>query len=69
MKIVEASLVVPLTCLIMAALIALMMQFYQDLDRQIEQHDADRGKVFRPAEISCIRAQDRLRQTIGQEQA
>ena len=68
MKFVEASLVVPLTCLILAALIALMMQFYQDLDRQIAQHDADRGKVFQPAEMHRIRVQDRIRQTVGQEQ-
>lgn len=69
MKWIEASLVFPLTCLILAALIALMMQFYQDLDRQIAQHDTDRSKVFQPAEMHRIRMQDRIRQTVGQEQS
>ena len=68
MKFVEASLVVPLTCLILAALIALMMQFYQDLDRQIAQHDTDRSQVFQPTEMHRVRLQDRILQTVGQEQ-
>ena len=68
MKWIEASLIFPLTCLLMAALIALMMQFYQDLDRQITRHDAERGKVFQPAEVHRIRVQDRIRQKMEQGQ-
>lgn len=67
MRFVEASLIFPLTCLIMAALIALMLQFYQELDLQIRSHDAERDELFRPAEIHRIRVQDQIQRAIGQE--
>lgn len=67
MKFVEASLIFPVTCLIMAALITLTMQFYQELDLQIQCHDAERDELFRPAEIHRIRIQDQVYKAIGQE--
>lgn len=60
MRIVEASLIVPLTILIMSALIALMMSFYSELGEQIEEHDAERDKLYEVSEMTYIRAYDRL---------
>ena len=70
MKFIEATLLFPLTFLIMLALIALMMQFYQALSMQIEPHDENRYQIFTPMESNWIRLQDRVQQGIegsGQE--
>ena len=71
MKFIEATLLFPLTFLIMLALIALMMQFYQALSMQIETHDENRYQIFTPMESNWIRLQDRVQQGIegeGQEE-
>ncbi len=70
MKFIEATLLFPLTFLIMLALIALMMQFYQALSMQIKTHDENRYQIFTPMESNWIRLQDRVQQGIegsGQE--
>lgn len=60
MRIVEASLVVPLTILIMAALIGLMMSFYAEFDEQLDRHTEEREKLYAVSETTYIRAYDRL---------
>lgn len=60
MRIVEASLIVPLTILIMSALIALMMSFYSELGEQIDEHNAKRDKLYEVSEMTYVRAYDRL---------
>ena len=51
MKIVEATLTVPLTILIMVSLIGLMMTFYTELTDQIGEHDAYRAKTYETLEV------------------
>ena len=71
MKFIEATLLFPLTCLIMIALITLMLQFYQELSIQIMTHDETRYQMFSPMESNWIRLQDRVQQGIegeGQEE-
>lgn len=70
MKFIEATLLFPLTFLIMLALIALMMQFYQALSMQIKTHDENRYQIFTAMESNWLRLQDRVQQGIegsGQE--
>ena len=71
MKFIEVTLLFPLTCLIMIALITLMLQFYQELSIQIATHDETRYQMFSPMESNWIRLQDRVQQGIegeGQEE-
>lgn len=60
MRIVEASLVMPLTILIMAALIGLMMSFYAEFGEQLEHHAEEREELYSISEATYIRAYDRL---------
>ena len=46
MKIVEATLIMPVTCLIITALIGLMMSFYGELNDQIEANEVLRDKIY-----------------------
>lgn len=64
MRIIEATLIMPLTLLITAALIGLMMNFYEDLDKQIERHMEERKEIYKVSETVAIRLQDRLRYEI-----
>lgn len=58
----------PLTLLITAALISLMMNFYEDLDKQIEQHREERKEIYKVSETVAIRLQDRLRYEIYEKE-
>ncbi len=60
MRIIEATLIMPLTLLITAALIGLMMNFYEDLDKQIQRHAEERKEIYKVSETVAIRVQDRL---------
>ncbi len=60
MRIIEATLIVPLTLLITAALIGLTMKFYGDLNKQIEAHATERKEIYKVSETVAIRLQDRL---------
>lgn len=60
MKIVEATLLMPLTCLIIIALIGLMMNFYGELDKQISDNAVKRGKIYEVREVTVIRIRDRI---------
>ena len=68
MRIIEATLIMPLTLLITAALISLMMNFYEDLDKQIEQHREERKEIYKVSETVAIRLQDRLRYEIYEKE-
>ena len=59
MKIVEATLLMPLTCLIIIAVIGLMMEFYSELDRQISDNAVRRDKIYEVREVTVIRIRDR----------
>ena len=68
MRIIEATLIMPLTLLITAALISLMMNFYEDLDKQIEQQREERKEIYKVSETVAIRLQDRLRYEIYEKE-
>lgn len=64
MKFVEATLIMPVTCLIVTALIGLMMSFYMELDRQISENAARRDEIYETREVSVIRLRDSLTEVL-----
>lgn len=52
---VEASMVMPMTCLIMAAMIAVIMSFYGDVSSQTEDHIEQASRWDITAQIEVIR--------------
>ena len=66
MKIVEATLIMPVTCLIITALIGLMMSFYDELNAKIESNAVLRDKIYETREVTVIRVRDRLTEVAGQ---
>ena len=46
MKIVEATILIPLTILIIISLIGLMMTFYDRFDKQTESHIKMRNEIY-----------------------
>ena len=64
MRIVEATLIMPLTILITAALITLMMSFYTELGKQIETHDAKRADWKKVSAVLNVRAYDRAKDAL-----
>ena len=53
-------MVLPLTILIMAGLIGLMMSFYADLTEQTKAYESRRQELYRLAETDVVRLHDRL---------
>lgn len=66
MKIVEATLIMPVTCLIITALIGLMMSFYGELNDQIEANEVLRDKIYETREVTVIRIRDGFTEAAGQ---
>lgn len=66
MKIVEATLIMPVTCLIITALIGLMMSFYDELNAQIEANAVLRDKIYETREVTVIRVRDGFTEAAGQ---
>ena len=62
MKIIEATLIMPVTCLIVISLIGLMMSFYNDVSVQIAKHDEDRTILYNIREVTVIRASNAVKQ-------
>ena len=60
MKMVEATLIMPVTCLIIIALIGLMMTFYFELNDQISENSIKRDRLYEDREVTEIRLRDRL---------
>ncbi len=46
MKIVEATILIPMTILIIVSIIGLMMNYYEDLGKQIENHEKARVEFY-----------------------
>ena len=65
MRIVEATLIMPLTILITAALITLMMSFYTELGKQIETHDAKRADWKKVSATLNVRVYDRAKDALS----
>ena len=64
MKFLEATLMMPVTCLIVTALIGLMMSFYMELDRQISENAARRDEIYETREVSVIRLRDSITEVL-----
>ena len=60
MRIVEATMIMPLTCLIIIALMGLMMNFYSGLDRQISENAVRRDEIYEIREVTVIRIRDKV---------
>ena len=60
MKIIEATLLMPLTCLITISLITLMMYMYNQFLTQIQSHDEAREKMYQTSEVVSIRVYDKF---------
>lgn len=60
MKIVEATMIMPLTCLIIIALMGLMINFYSELDRQISENAVRRDEIYEVREVTVIRIRDKV---------
>lgn len=65
-QIVEATMVLPLTVLILAALICQLMTFHGNLARQIEVHKAAREELYHTKEVTILRMKDSLKQAAGE---
>lgn len=46
MKVVETTILIPLTILIIIGLIGLMMTFYDRLEKQTESHENMRSEIY-----------------------
>ena len=57
---VEATMVLPLTILIMAGLIGLMLSFYADLTEQTRVYESRRQELYQLSETDVVRLHDRL---------
>ncbi len=57
---VEATMVLPLSILMIIALINLMIGFYQGFYTQVENRQEDIKEMYRIREVSIIRAYDKL---------
>ncbi|MGN0714746.1 MAG: hypothetical protein ACI4LN_02915 [Anaerovoracaceae bacterium] len=57
---VEATMVLPLTILIMAGLIGLMISFYTDLTEQTREYTSRRQELYQLEETDVVRLHDRL---------
>ena len=60
MKMVEATLIMPVTCLIIITLMGLMMTFYCELNHQISENSIKRDRLYEDREVTEIRLRDRL---------
>lgn len=57
----EAAMVLPLTVLIMAALIGLMITFFMEFQQQVQNHREERDRLYETQETHRIRIADRIR--------
>ncbi|MBR6473117.1 MAG: hypothetical protein IKS99_05270 [Firmicutes bacterium] len=46
MKIVEATILIPMTIMITVSIIGLTMRYYDDLGAQIKEHEAERMDIY-----------------------
>ena len=60
---VEATMVLPLTILIMAGLIGLMLSFYADLTEQTRGYESRWQELYQLSETDVVRLHDRLLDT------
>ncbi len=51
MKIVEATILIPLTIIITVSIIGLMMNYYSELDKQIGEHGKVRSEIYEKGNI------------------
>ena len=59
-QIVEATMVLPVTILIVMALIGIVLTFYTGLQEQIESHRQEREELYTGKEITVLRLQQNI---------
>ena len=68
-QMIEAAMVLPLTILILSALICVIIQFYGNLTDQIAANAAERDKLYETSEVSLLRLLDTIGQNGGKEES
>ena len=66
MKVVEATMVMPVTCLIKISLITLMVTFYDTFTEQTVQNKEKLARIYENREVTYIRTYDRLENGFAQ---
>ena len=66
MKVVEATMVMPVTCLIIISLITLMVTFYDTFIAQTMKHKEELAQIYESREVTYIRTYDRLENGFAQ---
>ena len=56
----EATLLMPLTCLIAIGLITFMMWMYNQFLTQIQSHDEARERMYQTSKVASIRVYDKV---------
>ena len=59
-------MVLPLTVLILAALVGLLMTFYITLTEQIKTHEQEREKLYERNEVQALRLKETLQGAAGE---
>ncbi len=65
-QIVEATMVLPITILILAALIGILLSFYTGLMKQMENHLQERNQMYELKEVSVLRMKENLAAAAGE---
>jgi hypothetical protein len=68
-QIVEATMVLPTTILIIAALIGIIMTFYFNLVDQVEYHAEKRDQMYAEKEVNQLRIADSIFDNTGEASA
>ena len=66
MKVLEGTMVMPVTCLIIISLITLMMKFYDTFLLQTVQNQEKLAEIYESREVTYIRTYDRLENGFAQ---
>ncbi len=60
----EATMVLPLTVLLIVSLMGLMMRFYDDFCGQLDRHQAELADLAKVKEVKCIRLYDKVQEML-----
>lgn len=61
---VEATMVLPLTVLLIVSLMGLMMHFYSDFCGQLDRHAEELAELAKVKEVKCIRLYDKVQEML-----
>ena len=61
---VEATMVLPLTVLLIVSLMGLMMRFYGDFCGQLDRHAEELADLAKVKEVKCVRLYDKVQELV-----